>query len=65
VGELSVLIKRRHPDVRARIDLVYQEALSTRPRSASTARLFTQPAAEAKQQQFEQFAAGRQGDDRI
>jgi hypothetical protein len=29
VGELSVLIKRRHPDVQAtRIDLVYQEHLA-------------------------------------
>jgi hypothetical protein len=28
VGELSVLIKRRHPDVQARIDLVYQERLA-------------------------------------
>ena len=28
VGELSVLIKRRHPDVQARIDLVYEEHLA-------------------------------------
>ena len=28
VGELSLLIKRRHPDVQARIDLVYQEYLA-------------------------------------
>src|SRR6476619_5925159 len=28
VGELSVLMKRRHPDVQARIDLVYQEHLA-------------------------------------
>jgi hypothetical protein len=28
VGELSVLIKRRHPEVQARIDLVYQEHLA-------------------------------------
>ena len=28
VGELSVLIKRRHPDVQARIDRVYQEHLA-------------------------------------
>jgi hypothetical protein len=28
VGELSLLIKRRHPDVQARIDLVYQEHLA-------------------------------------
>src|SRR3954451_8132011 len=28
VGELSVLIKRRHPDVQARIDEVYQEHLA-------------------------------------
>jgi hypothetical protein len=27
VGELSVLIKRRHPEVQARIDRVYQEHL--------------------------------------
>jgi len=25
VGELSVILKRRHPDVQARIDEVYQE----------------------------------------
>ena len=29
VGELSVLIKRRHPEVQARIDLVYQKHLAT------------------------------------
>jgi hypothetical protein len=28
VGELSVLIKRRHPDVQAEIDRVYQEHLA-------------------------------------
>jgi hypothetical protein len=28
VGELSVLIKRRHPDVQAKIDRVYQEHLA-------------------------------------
>jgi hypothetical protein len=28
VGELSVLIKRRHPDVQAEIDRVYQEYLA-------------------------------------
>jgi hypothetical protein len=28
VGELSVLLKRRHPDVQARIDEVYQEHLA-------------------------------------
>jgi hypothetical protein len=28
VGELSVMIKRRHPEVQARIDLVYQEHLA-------------------------------------
>ena len=28
VGELSVLMKRRHPDVQARIDRVYQEHLA-------------------------------------
>ena len=28
VGELSVLIKRWHPEVQARIDLVYQEHLA-------------------------------------
>jgi hypothetical protein len=28
VGELSVLIKRRHPNVQASIDLVYQERLA-------------------------------------
>ena len=28
VGELSVLIKRRHPDVQVEIDLVYQEHLA-------------------------------------
>ena len=28
VGELSVLIKRRHPDVQAEIDGVYQEHLA-------------------------------------
>jgi hypothetical protein len=29
VGELSVLIKRRHPEVQAEIDRVYQEHLAT------------------------------------
>ena len=28
VGELSVLMKRRHPDVQAEIDRVYQEHLA-------------------------------------
>jgi hypothetical protein len=28
VGELSVLIKRRHPEVQAEIDRVYQEHLA-------------------------------------
>ena len=28
VGELSVLIKRRHPEVQAEIDRVYQERLA-------------------------------------
>ena len=28
VGELSVLIKRRHPEVQAKIDRVYQEHLT-------------------------------------
>ena len=28
VGELSVILKRRHPDVQARIDEVYQEHLA-------------------------------------
>jgi hypothetical protein len=28
VGELSVLIKRRHPDVQARIDRLYQDHLA-------------------------------------
>jgi hypothetical protein len=28
VGELSVILKRRHPDVQARIDRVYQEHLA-------------------------------------
>ena len=28
VGELSVLIKRRHPEVQTRIDAIYQEHLS-------------------------------------
>ena len=28
VGELSVLLKRRHPDVQARIDEIYQEHLA-------------------------------------
>jgi hypothetical protein len=27
-GELSVILKRRHPDVQARIDRVYQEHLA-------------------------------------
>jgi hypothetical protein len=29
VGEFSVLIKRRHPEVQAEIDRVYQEHLAT------------------------------------
>jgi hypothetical protein len=28
VGELSVLIKRRHPEVQAKIDRLYQEHLA-------------------------------------
>jgi hypothetical protein len=28
IGELSVLIKRRHPEVQAEIDRVYQERLA-------------------------------------
>ena len=28
VGELSVILKRRHPDVQARIDEIYQEHLA-------------------------------------
>ena len=32
VGELSVLIKRRHPEVQAEIDRVYQEHLANKRR---------------------------------
>jgi len=32
VGELSVLIKRMHPEVQVEIDRVYQERLSKRQR---------------------------------
>jgi hypothetical protein len=28
VGELSILLKKRHPDVQARIDSIYQEHLA-------------------------------------